>query len=81
MSTILMLAVVIGIMVYVYRTSDRFHLTCVISNVDGNTYCVRDEGKLANSATFRAKPSTTSRTRRSPKPTYLHRRSCTSLSR
>jgi hypothetical protein len=50
MPTILMLAVVIGIMVYIYRTSDRFHLKCVISKLDGNTYCVRDEGKLSASA-------------------------------
>ncbi len=50
MSTFLMLAVVVGLMVYIYRTTDRFHLTCVISKVDGNTYCVRDTGKLANSA-------------------------------
>jgi len=25
-----------------YLDSDFFHLTCVISNVDGETYCVRE---------------------------------------
>ena len=30
----------------IYRDSDLFHLKCIISNVDGNTYCVRERSKL-----------------------------------
>ena len=29
-----------------YKDSDSFNLWCVISKVDGNTYCVRERGKL-----------------------------------
>ena len=29
-----------------YKDSDSFNLRCVISKVDGNTYCVRERGKL-----------------------------------
>ena len=30
----------------IYRESDVFNLKCIISNVDGNTYCVRERTKL-----------------------------------
>ena len=30
----------------IYKDSDSFNLRCVISKVDGNTYCVRERGKL-----------------------------------
>ncbi len=30
----------------IYRDSDLFHLKCIISNIDGNTYCVRERSKL-----------------------------------
>ena len=30
----------------IYRESDIFNLKCIISNVDGNTYCVRERTKL-----------------------------------
>ena len=29
-----------------YKDSDSFNLRCIISKVDGNTYCVRERGKL-----------------------------------
>lgn len=30
----------------IYRNSDSFNLRCIISDVNGNTYCVRDRSKL-----------------------------------
>ncbi len=34
----------------IYRNSDSFNLRCIISDVNGNTYCVRDRSKLEMSA-------------------------------
>jgi hypothetical protein len=34
----------------IYITSDSFNLRCIISNVNGNKYCVRDRAKLEMSA-------------------------------
>ena len=39
----------------IYRDSDLFHLKCIISNVDGNTYCVRERTKLEMAADKLAK--------------------------
>ena len=39
----------------IYRESDIFHLKCIISNVDGNTYCVRERSKLEMAADKLAK--------------------------
>ena len=39
----------------IYRDSDLFHLKCIISNVDGNTYCVRERTKLVMAADKLAK--------------------------
>ena len=39
----------------IYRDSDLFHLKCIISNVDGNTYCVRERSKLELAADKLAK--------------------------
>ncbi len=30
----------------IYKESDYFHLKCIISDVDGNKYCVRERNKL-----------------------------------
>ena len=30
----------------IYITSDTFNLRCIISDINGNTYCVRDRTKL-----------------------------------
>ena len=46
---------VIGIVVKMYFDSDFFNLKCVISNVDGNTYCVRERNKLMLVADLLAK--------------------------
>ena len=37
---------IIGIMIQIYLQSDAFHLKCIISNKDGNTYCVRERLKI-----------------------------------
>ena len=39
----------------IYRDSDLFHLKCIISNIDGNTYCVRERSKLELAADKLAK--------------------------
>ena len=47
---IIMLVVLVLVMcVMTFKESDYFNLKCVISGVDGNTYCVRDR-KLTNEA-------------------------------
>ena len=42
----------------IYRDSDLFHLKCIISNVDGNTYCVRDRTKLKQAVHLLAQVTT-----------------------
>ena len=37
---------IIGTMVHIYLQSDHFNLKCIISNKDGNTYCVRERLKI-----------------------------------
>lgn len=37
---------IILIAIKIYRNSDSFNLRCIISNVNGNKYCVRDRAKL-----------------------------------
>lgn len=37
---------VIGVSIKIYFESDLFNLTCIISDVDGNKYCVRETPKL-----------------------------------
>jgi hypothetical protein len=41
---------ILAVAVYLWVNSDSFQLKCVISKKDGNTYCVRDTGKLQESA-------------------------------
>jgi len=40
--------IVIGLIacIYIYHTSEYSQLKCIISNVDGNKYCVRERDKL-----------------------------------
>lgn len=51
----LMVAVLALGAAYFYLTSDAFNLKCVISRVDGKTYCVREVGRLSESADLLAK--------------------------
>ena len=37
---------ILGICFKLYYDSDAYNLKCIISSVDGNTYCVRDRQKL-----------------------------------
>jgi hypothetical protein len=37
---------IIGIVLKIYFESDAFNLKCVVSDVDGNKYCVRERNKL-----------------------------------
>ena len=39
-------ALVVVIMIKIYLNSDVFNLKCVISDVDGNKYCVRERNKI-----------------------------------
>ena len=43
-SVLVLFIIIIGIKIYM--NSDTFNLRCIISNKDGNTYCVRDRNKL-----------------------------------
>lgn len=42
----LFLGFILFICLKIYYESDAFNLKCIISNVDGNTYCVRERAKL-----------------------------------
>jgi len=37
---------VVGFIIKIYFESDMFHLKCIVSDEDGNTYCVRESPKL-----------------------------------
>ena len=52
---ILVIIFVVGISIKIYLESDAFNLKCIISNVDGNTYCVRETAKLQLVADLLAK--------------------------
>ena len=39
----------------IYSESDLFNLKCIVSNVDGNTYCVRERAKLQLAADLLAR--------------------------
>lgn len=41
-----LIILIVGIVLKIYSESDAYNLKCVISNVDGNTYCVRERLKL-----------------------------------
>ncbi len=43
---VILLIFIIIIALRLYLNSDSFNLRCIISNVNGNTYCVRDRNKL-----------------------------------
>jgi len=41
---------VVGVMLKIYLESDAFNLRCIISDVDGNKYCVRETARLQETA-------------------------------
>ena len=44
--TYILIALIVIISIKIYVDSDTFQLKCIISDVDGNKYCVRERGKL-----------------------------------
>ena len=46
LSGIVLAVFVIGVALKMYLESDAFNLKCIVSNVDGNKYCVRERAKL-----------------------------------
>ena len=44
--TYILIALIVIISIKIYIDSDTFQLKCIISDVDGNKYCVRERGKL-----------------------------------
>ena len=51
------LAIIVIFCLKIYRESDAYNLKCIISNVDGETYCVRDRTKLELAADLLAEVS------------------------
>jgi len=45
-----LIALVLLVSIRIYRESDFFNLKCVISDVDGKRYCVRERAKLDDAA-------------------------------
>ena len=47
-----LIAFILIICIKIYTESDSFNLKCIISDVDGNQYCVRERNKLTLVADF-----------------------------
>ena len=47
--------VFIALCIYIYFRKDDFELTCIISTVDGNKYCVRERDRIQEAADLLAK--------------------------
>lgn len=45
-----LIAGVLGSTAYMYTTRPDFDLKCIVSNVDGNTYCVRERKRMQEAA-------------------------------
>jgi hypothetical protein len=41
---------ILSLCLYIYFKSDDFQLTCIVSTVDGNKYCVRDRSRINEAA-------------------------------
>jgi len=46
----IIITIILVLCVKIYRESDAFNLKCIISDVDGNKYCVRERAKLEMAA-------------------------------
>ena len=55
--TFILLVLIILLCIKIYSESDYANLKCIISNLDGNTYCVRERAKLELAADRLAKVS------------------------
>ena len=52
---LLLVILIIIISIRIYNNSDYFNLKCIISDIDGNKYCVRERSKLKLAANKLAK--------------------------
>ena len=48
------LAVILVVCLKIYRESDAYNLKCIISDVDGQRYCVRENSKMELAANLLA---------------------------
>ena len=55
--TFLMVGLILFISYRMYLDSDYFQLTCIVSTVDGDKYCVREREKLQPAADLLAATS------------------------
>ena len=53
--TLILILFILAICGYIYYHSDSFQLTCIVSTVDGNKYCVREREKVQEAADKLAK--------------------------
>lgn len=51
----IIIAIVLLLCLKIYKESDAFNLKCIISDVDGNKYCVRERAKLEMAADLLAR--------------------------
>lgn len=56
--TVILITFVLLLSMKMYHDSEMFQLRCVISDVDGNKYCVRDRSKVNEAADLLAKTTT-----------------------
>jgi len=54
----IIVTIVLILCIKIYRESDAFNLKCIISDVDGNKYCVRERAKLEMAADLLAQVTT-----------------------
>lgn len=51
----IMILFIVGIIIKLYFDSESYQLSCILSNVDGKTYCVRERAKIQLVADLLAK--------------------------
>ena len=51
----IIITIVLLLCLKIYKESDAFNLKCIISDVDGNKYCVRERAKLEMAADLLAR--------------------------
>jgi hypothetical protein len=54
----ILIAFTVGVILKIYFESDAFNLKCIISDVDGKKYCVRERGKMTLVVDLLAKTTT-----------------------
>ena len=50
----IILFLVLAVSAYIYKKKDDFQLTCIVSAVDGNKYCVRERSRMKQAANLLA---------------------------